>query len=225
MSVSPERLATWLSRFDERHGVVATVPTAEGVRVEAGDSATAECELPFGWFRQGSGDIAGAPSRDGLAADDLVATACQEVRFGVLLARRAALAVGVAEGHRLVASKVETSYVQGRTAAGGWSQHRFARRRDNQARDAARGAADVVARVLLPELSTLVAVRTGGDKRAVTAILTDPRLVVLADQVRGPMLDVPEPRRAVLEQAVRLAREVRIRVVDPTYGDLASPRE
>ena len=40
---------------------------------------------------------------------------------------------GVAEGDRLVASKVDSYYVQGRTAAGGWSQQRFARRRENQA--------------------------------------------------------------------------------------------
>lgn len=218
MSVAPERLSRWLSRFDERHGVVATVPTPDGVRVEAGDSAVADCQLPFGWLTAGTGTADLSP-RAGLAADDLVAVAQYDVRFGLLLARRAALAVGVAVGRQLVASKVETRYVQGRTAAGGWSQQRFARRRDNQARDAARNAADVVARLLLPELPTLAGVRTGGDKRAVAAILADPRLAVLSGQLRGPMLDVPEPRHVVLEEAVRLARDVRIRVVDPAYGD------
>ena len=41
--------------------------------------------------------------------------------------------MGVASGDRLTAHKVGTRYVQSRTAAGGWSQQRFARRRANQA--------------------------------------------------------------------------------------------
>ena len=42
-----------------------------------------------------------------------------------------------------MSSKLDTSYVQGRTAAGGWSQQRFARRRVNQAKAAAEEAADI----------------------------------------------------------------------------------
>jgi peptide subunit release factor 1 (eRF1) len=56
----------------------------------------------------------------------------------------------VADGGRLTASKVDRQYVQGRTAAGGWSQQRFARRRDNQARAAAADGVDLVVRLLLP---------------------------------------------------------------------------
>ena len=52
----------------------------------------------------------------------------------LLLLRRGGYGVGRAsQGGALAASKVGTRYVQSRTAAGGWSQHRFARRRDNQA--------------------------------------------------------------------------------------------
>ena len=45
-------------------------------------------------------------------------------------------------------SKVGQRHVQGRTKAGGQSQQRFARRRDNQARAAYEAAAEHAARIL-----------------------------------------------------------------------------
>src|SRR5262249_18275986 len=77
------------------------------------------------------------------------------------------VAVGIATGPALEMSKVNSRYVQGRPAAGGWSQQRFARRRENQAKAAAGQAAAIVARLLLPAVSGLATVVTGGDRRAV----------------------------------------------------------
>jgi hypothetical protein len=125
------------------------------------------------------------------------------------------VAVGVVEGGALVASKVDSRYVQGRTAAGGWSQQRFARRRENQARAAAGDAADLVARLLLPRAAGLAALVAGGDRRAVDAVLADSRLAPVAALRAERFLEVPEPKLAVLEAAVRQARSVRIRLVDP----------
>jgi hypothetical protein len=110
---------------------------------------------------------------------------------------------------------VDSRYVQGRTAAGGWSQQRFARRRENQARAAAGDAADLVARLLLPRAAELAALVAGGDRRAVDAVLADPRLAPVAALRVERFLEVPEPKLAVLEAAVRQARSVRIRLVDP----------
>ena len=53
--------------------------------------------------------------------------------FGVLLLRRAGYAVAAFEGGTVAEKKVGTRHIHGRTAAGGWSQQRYARRRDNQA--------------------------------------------------------------------------------------------
>ena len=103
------------------------------------------------------------------------------------------MAVGVAEGADLVVSKVDTRYVQGRTAAGGWSQHRFARRRDNQAKAALGDAADLAVRLLLPEAATLAALVCGGDRRAVDTVLADRRLAPLVPLRAERLLDVPEP--------------------------------
>ena len=151
----------------------------------------------------------------GFVAAAFVAAAATPGRIGLLLARRGAVAVGVVDGAALVASKVDSRYVQGRTAAGGWSQQRFARRRDNQARAAAQDAADVAAAILLPETRRLAALVTGGDRRAVDAVLADPRLVPVVALRAERFLDVPEPKLAVLQAAIRPARAVRIRLVDP----------
>ena len=124
--------------------------------------------------------------------------------------------MGIAEGERLPVHKVDTRYVQGRTAAGGWSQQRFARRRDNQAKAALADAAELAVRLLLPEADRLDAVVAGGDRRAVDAILADRRLDPLAALRAERLLDVPEPRYAVLLDAVTAARAVRILVRDPT---------
>jgi hypothetical protein len=110
---------------------------------------------------------------------------------------------------------VDTFYVQSRTAAGGWSQQRYARRRVNQAKAAAEEAADLAVRLLVPRLDDLAALVAGGDRRTVEAILMDPRLAGVAERRASRFLAVAEPRLAVLEEAAGLARQVRILVQDP----------
>jgi hypothetical protein len=203
VEVDPDRLARWLDGFGERHGVPVASTVDDGVlELVAADGARASCHPPPGTV--GIDDPARFPAA--------VATAG---RIGLLLARRGAVAVGVVEGTALVSSKVDSRYVQGRTAAGGWSQQRFARRRDNQARAAAQDAADVAAAILLPGAGRLAALVTGGDRRAVDAVLADARLAPVAALRAERFLDVPEPKLAVLRAAIRPARAVRIRLVDP----------
>jgi len=214
VDVDPERLPAWLNRFAVNHGGYrataessASAPQAppegdEALRVVAGDGTTLGLCAPPG----------AALSRD---VEEFVVEAQRERRIGLLLARQASVAVGIADGPRLVESKVDTYYVQSRTAAGGWSQQRYARRRTNQARAAAEGAADQAVRLLLGELDHLAALVTGGDRRTIEAILADPRLAPARPLVAERFLAVGEPRRAVLEQEAVLARQVRILVRDP----------
>ena len=199
VEVDPGRLSRWLAGFEERHGAFVQTIQGYGVSLTASDGALAELHSP-----------PGMPPVT--TVDELVSQAQESRRLGLVLARRGAVAVGVADGERLVQSKVDSSYVQGRTAAGGWSQQRFARRRDNQAKAAAAGAADIVARLLLPVLSDLDAVVAGGDRRAVDAVLDDPRLGPVAARLVDPFLDVGEPKLAVLQEAARRARAMRIMV-------------
>ncbi len=198
IDVAPERLPRWLENFAARHGPY----TADGLTLTAGDGATARLTPPPGAAR--------VPD-----VDDLVRVAPQDRRLGLLLARKGAVAVGVADGTALVVSKVDTHYVQGRTAAGGWSQQRFARRRDNQAKAAASDGAAIVGRLLLPAVRTLRALVTGGDRTAVDAILAAPEMAPLRGLRDERFLDVPEPRHAVLVAAIAQARAVRVLVREP----------
>jgi hypothetical protein len=202
VDVDPARLARWIEGFTARHGPPRETPQPYGVLLTADDGATAELHPPPG---------APVPGR----LPELLASAGTPRRLGLLLARKGAVAIGIADGERLIRSKVDTSYVQGRTAAGGWSQQRFARRRDNQARAALSDAAELAVRLLLPEAGALAALVCGGDRRAVDTILADRRLAPLAPLRAERLLEVPEPRHAVLLDAVPAARAVLILVRDP----------
>ena len=102
--------------------------------------------------------------------------------------------------------------MQSRTAAGGWSQQRFARRRDNQADALVGSVIEHTRRVVLACPTDALVV--GGDKALVRAVLADPRLAQLARLPRRELFDLPDPRLVVLRQALRRARAVRIVLVD-----------
>jgi hypothetical protein len=200
VSVPVERLERWLSGFAERHGETLAEADEHEVRLTGGDGARAGLTVPFPPLPEGAGD----------ARDRLLAHVSRPRTIGVLLVRRRAHAVGVFDGDNLVASKVDTSYVQATTKAGGWSQHRYARRRANQATAAFADAAETAARVLLPHLAGLDALVCGGDRAAVDAVLGDPRLRGLAALRAEPWLAVPEPRLRVLQGTPAQFRAIRI---------------
>jgi hypothetical protein len=108
--------------------------------------------------------------------------------------------------------------VHGRSAAGGRSQHRFARRRELQAARAMEAAAENAAAVLLPRLSKLEWVVLGGDRHAIETLRLDRRLAPLFDLATDRFLAVPDPRLAVLRTSPALYRALRIRLVEPFSG-------
>ena len=138
--------------------------------------------------------------------------------IGVLLVRLGGYAVGVFAGSppRLVSSKTGSRPVHGRSAAGGWSQHRFARRRENQAATALRAAADAAAGIFGPyRLDELI---LGGDKRSVAGLRGDPRLAPYLARATDRFLTVPDPRLAVLKEIPRAFLAIRIRLIEPEPG-------
>ncbi len=203
VEVPPERLPGWLARFAERHGEPSVSSNEDGqtVELEAPDGAVATVEVPFPPLAAGAGSSA-----------DLLAHVGSDRTVGVLLVRRGGYAVGRFVGRELAESKVGSSYVQGRSKAGGWSQQRFARRRANQARGAYEDAADVAARILLPRAAELAALVTGGDKAGLRQVLADPRLEPLRALVLPRVLSVPDPRLAVLSATPDQFLAVRIRL-------------
>ena len=211
IEVAPERLTGWCVRFADRHGgVIRTEPGPDRWRLSAADTAVATLEPPFPPV-SGQG-VAAVP---GLAVELLVTHALTDRTVAVLLVRLGAHAAGIFEGTRLVESKVDRTLVQGRHKAGGWSQQRFARRREGQARAALAEAADLAARLLLPALGRLDAVVLGGDRRAMAGLRDDRRLRPLFELATERFLTVPEPRLVVLADTPRLFRAIRIELTEP----------
>jgi hypothetical protein len=187
ITVDPRRLERWLAGFTDRHGPAHLTVEDDIVRVAAADGADARIRIPF-------------PPLLGSEPADLVAHVARERTVGALLARRGGVAVGVFEGRRLAVSKIETSYVQGRTKAGGWSQQRYARRRDNQARKLTETAADLMVSLVLPQIETLDALVAGGDRTIVEAVLADPRLAAVRVKAVDRVHPVPDPRLGILQR-------------------------
>jgi hypothetical protein len=212
LDVSPERIEGWLAEFAERHGATTTATDARRaiVTVQAADGAIAQCHVPFPPL----------PARTVGSGADLAAHAAADRIVGVLLVRLGGYAAGVFAGAppRLVGSKVGSRLVHGRSAAGGQSQQRFARRREKQAKEALTAAADCAAAVF-GSAGRLDAVVLGGDRRAMAALRDDPRLRPYFDLAVDRFLTVPDPRLAVLQGTPRLFRAVQIRLTDSGGAD------
>jgi Actinobacteria/chloroflexi VLRF1 release factor len=216
VDVPPERLVSWIVTFTHRHGAGPVSGDAAGAAVTfaAADGAVAECHPPFPPVRWTSKDDPAA------IAEAIVTHAVVDRTVGVLLVRLGGYAVGVFTGSppRLVSSKTGSRPVHGRSAAGGWSQHRFARRRENQAAAALRAAADAAAAMFGPHrLDELVLdeLVLGGDKRSIAGIRGDPRLAPYLALATDRFLTVPDPRLAVLKEIPSSFLAIRIRLTEP----------
>jgi Actinobacteria/chloroflexi VLRF1 release factor len=220
VEVPPERLVSWIVTFAQRHGGAGPTTLDEmgaAVTFTAADGSAAECHPPFPPVR-----LAQSPPEEraepAAVAESLVAHATADRTVGVLLVRLGGYAVGVFAGSppRLVSSKTGSRPVHGRSAAGGWSQHRFARRRENQAATALRAAADAAAEVFGrygPDGPDVVVL--GGDKRSAAGLREDPRLEKYVAKATGRFLTVPDPRLAVLRDVPRAFLAMRIRLTEP----------
>jgi hypothetical protein len=205
LGIAPERLDRWLDGVAERHGRFSDVRVGDdgAVQVDCADTTTLTLSAPYGW-------TPGAAPLTALSAAVKVAH-----RTGVLLVRRGRWAVGLFDGTQLVVSKVDSRQVQGRTAAGGWSQQRFARRRGNQTDAVVTHAVDTAARLLVPHAASIEALVTGGDRALVAEVLAYPRLQALTELPRLAPVDVGEPTKAVLLETPAQFRAVRVHIVEP----------
>jgi hypothetical protein len=258
LDVAPERLPRWIESFTERHQHAAagtaslTIGIAPAhVTFTAPDGAVAQCHPPFPESLPGPLGEPGEPGTAGPSAAHLAgalaAHAMTPRTVGVLLVRLGGYAAGVFTGYppRLADAKAGSRLVHGRSAAGGWSQHRFARRREKQANEALQAAADTALAIFArwqppqeitargaaapnrqPEqrptgpaghgaLTGLDALILGGDKRAVADLRDDPRLARYFAIATDRFLTVPDPKRAVLEASPRLFLAIRIRLTEP----------
>src|SRR5580698_7691631 len=215
IDVAPERLAGWLESFAQRHGEVSADAGPDPVTFRAADGTVAQCHVPFPPLADGPpGAAAPGWARRG---EQIAAHARAERTVAVLLVRLGGYAAGVFTGPvpQLAASKVGTRLVHGRSAAGGTSQHRFARRREKQATEALGAAARTAAAVFGPYAGRIDALVLGGDRRAMAVLRADSRLEPYVSLAVERFLTVPDPRLAVLRSTPRLFRAIRIRLTGP----------
>lgn len=225
--VGAGRIQRWVHGFGERHPGMRTTVHADRVEFDAPDGSTATLYPAFDPLID---PVAGVPDLPGLrgvaalapteptpaqAAEALVANAHSVPVLRALLIRRGGYACAVLTGDKVTASKVGSRYVQGRTAAGGWSQQRFARRRDGQVHGLVGTATDVAARVLLPGIVLLPAIGadaliTGGDQPLIDRVLADPRLYPLSRLRRGLHLEIGDPKFDLVKELPERGRAIRI---------------
>jgi hypothetical protein len=199
------RLLGWAERFGASHSGYQLEDDDDGLHLLAADGAEALLQAPW------PGD--GRPGRGGDALERLASLASQPRRLGLLLVRRGGYGVAVVSEGLMLASKVGSTYVQSRTAAGGQSQQRYARRRSNHADALVEAVAEQAVRVFGGE--TFEYIVPGGDRALADFVLQHPALKDYAAMPRLAYLDVPDPKAAVLKKAAADACAVRIQVTDP----------
>lgn len=203
--VSGARLPGWVERFTASHGHLSAKELDGGLQLCAADGAIALLQPPW--------PVDGRPGRGPDAVTRLASLAGQPRRIGAVLIRRGGYSVAVIGGGAVLASKTGTRHVQSRTAAGGWSQQRFARRRANQADALVEAVAEHAGRIFADNRIEYVA--PGGDRTLAELVLAESVLKPYAALARLPFLDVPDPRAAVLKKAAADLCSVRILVTDP----------
>ncbi len=231
---------------------ITVLVAADHVLFTAPDGSAAACYPPFP-PAAGVNSLLGPPAGAKTAgaktvgaktvAEAIAAHATRPRTVGVLLVRLGGYAAGVFTGYppALADAKTGSRPVHGRSAAGGWSQQRFARRREKQANEALQAAADAAVLIFgragrkitatsggaAPGTSGgaapatgggLDAVVLGGDKRAIAELREDPRLAPYFALAGARFLTVPDPRRAVLLDSPRLFGAVRIWLTETTVA-------
>jgi len=199
------RVTGWVERFAASHGAVAEEPDDGGTLLRAADGATALLKAPW--------PVDGRPGKGTTTVERLASLASQERRLGIVLVRRGGYAVGVVSGGTVSASKSGSRYVQSRSAAGGSSQQRFARRRENQANALTEAVAGYAAGVFAGHSIEYLVL--GGDAALSAAVLAEAALKEYASRTRLAFLAVADPNATVLRRAAADACSVRIQVTDP----------
>ena len=138
----------------------------------------------------------------GFVTEPLRGLLTAERTLGVILVRLGGYAVGIYRHGAFTVTKTGGRFVKNRHRKGGQSQRRFERIREGQIREHFDDVAEVIRTRLEPAAADLDGVVLGGDRHTVQALLTRaPLPLCLADKVLPRVIDVPEPRRDVLERS------------------------
>lgn len=123
--------------------------------------------------------------------------------IALLLVRLGNFAIGVWEKDNLLASKTGTGLVHGRHRKGGSSQRRFERHRENQVDVFLKRVCGHAREQLEPHMANIDYFVYGGAWTTIATLQNEcPFLRRFEDRTLPPLLDIPQPRRSVLETAI-----------------------
>jgi len=127
----------------------------------------------------------------------------QDFLIALVLVRLGAYSIGICRGTELIDRKTGTGLVHARHKKGGSSQARFARHREKQIEQFLARVCGHVREHIEPHARSLDYVVYGGAKTTILSLRKQcPFLSQFDDRILRMLLDIPEPRRVVLEKAI-----------------------
>lgn len=213
----PGRLRAWADKFAADHGEplceVNSAWLGPGVVLSCPDGFSVRLCLPWDQL---------TPELSADAWPEQLAAAAADIgTCGLILLRRGGYSVGTSEQGQLNWSKSGTRYVQSRTAAGGWSQQRYARRRSNQADALVLTATEYVVGHFPAAKPACLA--TGGDRDMLRQLRADGRLAGLAALPETHLELNTDPRQRQLTEIARELAGIKAVITWPAPGLNGSP--
>jgi len=160
----------------------------------------------IGYYVQPPFPVEEYASEKGYCVKPLHAILERDYLLGFILVRLGAYAVGVSRGERLVESKVGTGLVHSRHKKGGSSQGRFARHREKQMEYFFTRVCTHAREKLEPYAREMDYLVYGGARTTILSFQKQCHFLgQFSKRLLPPQLDIPEPRKAVLETALARA--------------------
>jgi len=127
----------------------------------------------------------------------------QDFLIALVLVRLGAYSIGICRGTELIDSKTGTGLVHARHKKGGSSQARFARHREKQIEQFLERVCGHVREHIEPHARSLDYLVYGGARTTILSLRKQcPFLSQFEDRILRTLLDIPEPRQAVLEKTI-----------------------
>jgi peptide subunit release factor 1 (eRF1) len=127
----------------------------------------------------------------------------QDFLIGLVLVRLGAYSIGICRGTELIDSKTGTGLVHARHKKGGSSQARFARHREKQIEQFLDRVCGHVQEHIEPHARSLDYLVYGGARTTILSLRKQcPFLGQFENRILRMLLDIPEPRKVVLEKAI-----------------------
>jgi peptide subunit release factor 1 (eRF1) len=140
---------------------------------------------------------------DGYDVGPLRSLLVQDFLIALVLVRLGAYSIGICRGTELIDNKTGTGLVHARHKKGGSSQARFARHREKQIEQFLGRVCGHVREHIEPHARSLDYLVYGGARTTILSLRK--RCLFLSqfdDRILRMLLDIPEPRKAVLKKAV-----------------------